>query len=157
MKAEPDRQGGVDIPLPFDVPEPTGPRPDPVGRQRASRVHRQAAQHRATDTGLRFGSPGLPADVWEQISEDDDGCWRFRGRLNRDGYGVLRYRRRPFLAHRLVWVALVGPLGGATLDHRCRVRSCVRPAHLEPVSRSENSRRRWRRGSQPLTGKEPRS
>lgn len=30
---------------------------------------------------------------------------------------------------------------GLTLDHLCRKRSCVNPAHLEPVTQAENTRR----------------
>lgn len=30
---------------------------------------------------------------------------------------------------------------GLDLDHLCRVRSCVHPLHLEPVTRGENLRR----------------
>lgn len=30
---------------------------------------------------------------------------------------------------------------GAVLDHLCRVRNCVNPAHLEPVTQAENVRR----------------
>jgi hypothetical protein len=36
---------------------------------------------------------------------------------------------------------------GLELDHLCRVRRCVNPAHLEPVTSSENKRR------SPLTGR----
>jgi hypothetical protein len=31
-----------------------------------------------------------------------------------------------------------------TIDHQCRVRLCQRLDHLEPVTRDENVRRRWR-------------
>ena len=37
------------------------------------------------------------------------------------------------------------PYGKALdLDHQCRTKHCVKLDHLEPVSRSENARRRWR-------------
>jgi len=42
-------------------------------------------------------------------------------------------------AHRFGYELLVGPIPtGLTLDHLCRVRTCVNPAHLEPVSIGEN-------------------
>jgi hypothetical protein len=37
----------------------------------------------------------------------------------------------------------VGPVPeGLELDHLCRVTTCVRPSHLEPVTTGENVRRR---------------
>lgn len=45
-------------------------------------------------------------------------------------------------AHRFVYELLVGPIpAGLTIDHLCRVTSCVRPDHLEPVTNAENVRR----------------
>jgi hypothetical protein len=71
------------------------------------------------------------------------GCWLWQGPLDRDGYG----RGRRGQAHVEAWLQQVGPVPeGKELDHLCRRRRCVRPAHLEPVTRGENERRKvWRR------------
>lgn len=67
-----------------------------------------------------------------------DGCWLWNGRLNASGYGV--FHQTP--AHRLVYELLVGPIpDGLVLDHLCRVRHCVNPDHLEPITQEENMRR----------------
>jgi hypothetical protein len=54
-------------------------------------------------------------------------------------------RPKNWLAHRLVYELLVGPIpDGLVLDHlksRCTSRRCVRPDHLEPVTITENTRR----------------
>ena len=82
---------------------------------------------------------------------DVAACWVWTGRLNDDGYGVLDMSWRgggPKLrsAHRLAYELLVGPIpDGLELDHLCFVRSCVNPAHLEPVTHAENLRRAARR------------
>lgn len=51
-------------------------------------------------------------------------------------------RKKWFMAHRLSYEYYIGPIGqDLQIDHLCRNRKCVNPAHLEPVSGSENIRR----------------
>lgn len=89
----------------------------------------------------------LPARIARNISMND-GCWLWSGQLDRDGYGrvyVAQQGRPPktIMAHRYVYLSLSEPIpDGLQLDHLCRVRACVNPAHLEPVTRAENMRRR---------------
>ena len=66
------------------------------------------------------------------------GCWSWPGYHDSDGYA----RRRGRLVHREVYEARVGAIpAGMELDHLCRNRACVNPAHLEPVSHQENHNR----------------
>lgn len=44
-------------------------------------------------------------------------------------------------AHRASYEAFVGPLGALYIDHLCKTPACVNPAHMEPVTNSENVRR----------------
>lgn len=84
--------------------------------------------------------------VDERIIRDSSGCWLWDGHLGRNGYGSIHVDRRPRYAHRVVWELERGPIpAGLTLDHLCRVRRCVNPDHLEPVSSAENIRRAFER------------
>ena len=74
----------------------------------------------------------------------DTGCILWLGSKTKlDGYGRVPVGRRMFVAHRVYWVAANGRdvPDGAVLDHLCRVRECVNPRHLEPVSPRVNTLR----------------
>ena len=68
------------------------------------------------------------------------GCRTMAGPL---GYGRFSWdAERRILAHRAAYEMFVGPVPeNLELDHLCRVRDCVNPAHLEPVTHQENVRR----------------
>lgn len=71
-------------------------------------------------------------------------CWYWVGAIGSSGYGHMKVAnsRRTVGAHRAAYEAAVGPIPeGLDIDHLCSVRTCVNPAHLEPVTRMENLRR----------------
>jgi hypothetical protein len=75
-----------------------------------------------------------------------DECWPWRGPKNPDGYGKFKIQRdkhaTTYGAHRLAYQLLRGPVPvGLVIDHLCRVRHCVNPWHMEPVTNRENLRR----------------
>lgn len=73
------------------------------------------------------------------IVDPDTGCWNWTGPLRGKGYGVLHINGKRFIAHRWFYERLVGPIPlGLCLDHLCRNKRCVNPAHLEPVTNREN-------------------
>lgn len=75
------------------------------------------------------------------IPEPNSGCWLWTGCLMPNGYGQIQHRGTLY-AHRVAYELYVGPIpADLTIDHLCRTRSCVNPAHLEPVTFEENIRR----------------
>lgn len=81
---------------------------------------------------------GLPAfDRNVAIAEGD--CWRWNGCINAYGYGTFVRHQRHWMAHRFAYYFLKGFIPpGLDLDHLCRNRWCVNPAHLEAVDRRIN-------------------
>ena len=76
--------------------------------------------------------------LWARIDKTDT-CWLWTGTILQSGYGQIRWNAKQYRVHRFVYELLVGPIPeGLTLDHLCRVRHCVNPAHLEPVTMREN-------------------
>lgn len=72
----------------------------------------------------------------------DTGCWLWVGTTAATGYGTLKSGQSHYLAHRVSYVLHCGPIpDGLHIDHLCRVRCCVNPDHLEPVTIGENTRR----------------
>lgn len=68
-------------------------------------------------------------------------CWEWTGASN-GRYGFFRYRGKNEMAHRAVWMILVGEIPlGYVMDHLCKNQMCVNPDHLEPVSQKTNVRR----------------
>lgn len=71
-----------------------------------------------------------------------DGCWEWQGYVTRDGYGCVIYEGRITRAHRAIYMLTMGAIpDGLLIDHLCRNRRCVNPAHLEAVTKRENTLR----------------
>jgi hypothetical protein len=81
-----------------------------------------------------------------KVQPDAAGCWIWTAsRHPVSGYGRIKmggHRGKHVPAHRVAYEMFVGPIPeGLVLDHLCRVRPCVNPAHLEPVTGAENTAR----------------
>lgn len=75
--------------------------------------------------------------------DPETGCWLWTGARDHSGYGQFAWTSDLIKrAHRAAYELLIGPIPeGLPLDHLCRVRLCVNPEHLEPVTVAENTRR----------------
>jgi hypothetical protein len=94
------------------------------------------------------GTPGfrgptarpLADRLWEKVDKTAT-CWNWTASTS-SGYGQIRLGPTFLKAHRVSYELLVGPIpDGLTLDHLCRNRRCVNPAHLDPVPIAVNIRR----------------
>ncbi len=75
---------------------------------------------------------------WLAVQKMDD-CWLWLRSCDSTGYGRFRSNRTSQAAHRVAYQLCIGPIPpGLTLDHLCKNRKCVNPAHLEPVTLKEN-------------------
>jgi HNH endonuclease len=80
-------------------------------------------------------------------------CWIWARAMLKTGYGAVKRGGKTLRAHRWMYEQAVGPIpSGKHLDHLCCVRACVRPEHLDPVTKHENELRaaaRRRAGQRP--------
>jgi hypothetical protein len=71
---------------------------------------------------------------------DGNGCWIWQGAHDYDGYGLINrlplHRGNAHIYFYKLHVGLVPE--GLEIDHLCRVRDCVNPAHLKPKPHKEN-------------------
>lgn len=79
-----------------------------------------------------------PRNIWKHI-QLTPSCWFWKGSKTCNGYGQMSFAGKRHLAHRFVYELLEGKIPEtADLDHLCRNRNCVNPAHLDYVSRRDN-------------------
>ena len=85
--------------------------------------------------------PKDEARFWSKVIVVDN-CWQWAGVITKRGYSRFQFGGRMTPAHRVAYEWYAGAVpAGFTLDHLCRNRSCVKPAHLEIVTPRENTLR----------------
>ncbi len=80
------------------------------------------------------------------IPVPESGCFIWLHACNPNGYGhfciTVGGKKKWVDAHRASYIMHKGPIPkGMTVDHLCKVKSCVNPDHLECVTYKENNKR----------------
>lgn len=99
--------------------------------------------------------PALERFMEKVSPEPNTGCWLWTAAIgSKNGYARMALGSRLNgtatygLAHRFAYETFIGIIpDDLELDHLCRVRSCVNPWHLEPVTRLENIMRGARKNA----------
>lgn len=99
----------------------------------------------ATGVDTTVGRAMTPEERYAKYVREGDGdeCWEWLGHHDPAGYGMVTGETGVMTqAHRWVYRYHGGTtVAHAPLDHRCRNKGCVNPAHLEPVTIRENTNR----------------
>ncbi len=86
----------------------------------------------------RWGHP-LEKFKFRIGEKDSNGCMRWIGTHDTDGYGVIKWFGKMVKAHRIAYEQVHGELlDNLVIQHTCDVRDCVNPEHLILGSLREN-------------------
>lgn len=103
----------------------------------------------------RYRRPGQPIVIPERVAARaasryevaESGCWVSMYSVASHGYAQIGWtedgRNQVVTAHRAAWVHHEGRQvpEGMTVDHTCKTRPCIKPAHLRMLSNFDNARR----------------
>lgn len=83
------------------------------------------------------------ADIARKLREKSEvtpeGCIRWTGHVDANGYGKISYQGKDLLTHRAAYVTANGSIpGGAHILHKCDNPACINPDHLTVGTNRDN-------------------
>lgn len=92
--------------------------------------------------GARAKRFAASTDFWPRVTvAAPDQCWLWCGPMGSYGYGAFKSAGVTVGAHRLAWILANGSdvPSGMVVRHKCHVRLCCNPAHLELGTVQDNN------------------
>lgn len=84
---------------------------------------------------------------FHSMPEPNSGCVLWMAKCTPSGHGMLSWRRKGQMAHRLAWAVHRSPIpDGMCVCHKCDVPSCINPAHLFLGTTQDNTADKMRKG-----------
>jgi hypothetical protein len=81
------------------------------------------------------------------VSIDDNGCWLWTKSVTKRGYPQMSFNGKKVYPHRWLYEVTVAPFAeGMQAAHKCDVKRCVNPDHIEPATAQKNSQDALDRG-----------
>lgn len=83
---------------------------------------------------------------YANIEELSNGCHIWKGPVTQGGYGQIMtnsYLETIISVHVFAWILYYKRLPKGDLHHKCPLKRCCNPEHLEELTRSEHTRRHW--------------
>lgn len=77
-------------------------------------------------------------DHYRDKSGGPKSCWLWNGSKDTAGYGVLNFEGRLQRVHRLAYADYHGRPPVLQIMHKCDVRNCCNPSHLQEGTQSDN-------------------
>lgn len=113
----------------------------PIARAWCSK-HYNRWRHYGDPLGSAPDGPGVEERFWAKVDRNGSGgCWLWMASVDQTGYAQFRHDLGGSAkAHRYAYMIHVGPIPeGMFIDHKCRVRACVNPAHLRLATPGQNA------------------
>ena len=109
---------------------------DPRGKRQCRICRSQMVKNHYWRHNTRTPVPDENTSFWNKVNKTES-CWLWTGRLNDEGYGHFR----GMVAHRFSFLKHEGLLKRSEeLHHKCNVRHCVNPEHLESLEKAAHSK-----------------
>lgn len=86
---------------------------------------------------------------------DENGCYICTSHARNNGYPLIWINKRKVRLHRFVYEQMFGEIPeGHVIRHKCDVRACINPEHLESGTQKQNVYDAINRGRAKLLGEE---